>query len=247
MPTGKVVIVGPKGVLIGDSPVLQKPMEIRFPNQHGHLPKSTTKAVYTGDPDEGLESVYSPMDVVDVMLEGTALEGMRDYLPTRRNVVKRMKSGGKTEPQHQLKPGLSATGQGGKIAGSGVLGGKKAKPMSAKDIKNARQRGVNRAKSKERDLIKNGHQGTADDGWSLSERKRIAETGQYPSDTRWHHINDVKRNPTQASNPDNVIPSRGGAAGHVSKHHPKGTQAGSSGTNLNRDQLLKDHINGNKK
>jgi len=75
--------------------------------------------------------------------------------------------------------------------------------------------------------------------------KRIAETGQFPSDTRWHHINDVKRNPGQADVADNVIPSRGGNAGHVSKYHPNGTQAGSSGPLLNRSQLKNNHMNGN--
>ncbi|WP_419237712.1 RHS repeat-associated core domain-containing protein [Photobacterium leiognathi subsp. mandapamensis] len=117
---------------------------------------------------------------------------------------------------------------------------------NAKAIKNARQRGVNRAKSAERDLVKSGHPGTADNGgWSFAERKRIAETGQFPSDTRWHHINDVKRNPGQADVADNVIPSRGGNAGHVSKYHPNGTQAGSSGSLLNRRQLKNNHMNGN--
>ncbi|WP_254918677.1 RHS repeat domain-containing protein [Vibrio sp. V15_P4S5T153] len=117
---------------------------------------------------------------------------------------------------------------------------------NAKAIKNARQRGVNRAKSAERDLVKSGHPGTADNGgWSFAERKRIAETGQFPSDTRWHHINDVKRNPGQADLADNIIPSRGGNAGHVSKYHPNGTQAGSSGPLLNRSQLKNNHMNGN--
>ncbi len=48
-------------------------------------------AVYTGPPDEGIEPIFSPMDVVDAMLEGTAVAGIRDYLPSRRNVVKQMK------------------------------------------------------------------------------------------------------------------------------------------------------------
>lgn len=117
---------------------------------------------------------------------------------------------------------------------------------NAKAIKNARQRGVNRAKSAERDLVKSGHPGTADNGgWSFAERKRIAETGQFPSDTRWHHVNDVKRNPGLGDVADNVIPSRGGHAGHVSKYHPNGTQAGSSGPMLNRAQLKRNHMNGN--
>lgn len=117
--------------------------------------------------------------------------------------------------------------------------------MSAKEIKNARQRGVDRAKSAERDLVKSGHPGTADDGgWTLAERKQIAETGQFPSDTRMHHINDVKNNPGLADVPDNVIPSRGGAAGHVEKYHPQGTRAGSSGEMLDRQKLKDEHLNG---
>jgi len=39
--------------------------------------------------------------------------------------------------------------------------------------------------------------------------------------------------------------SRGGNAGHVSKYHPSGTQAGSSGPKLNRSQLKNNHMNGN--
>ena len=115
------------------------------------------------------------------------------------------------------------------------------------EIKAARQRGVNRAKSAEQELVQNGHPGTADDGgWSWAERKQIAETGQYPSDTRWHHINDVKRNPEEADNPDNIIPSRGDNAGHVEKYHPNGTRAGSSGEMLNREALQKELIDKDK-
>ena len=85
----------------------------------------------------------------------------------------------------------------------------------------ARQRGVDRAKAAERDLIQNGHPGTANEGdFTLAERKQIAETGEYPKDIRWHHINDVKRNPKLADVSDNVIPSRGGASGHVRNFHP---------------------------
>jgi hypothetical protein len=127
-----------------------------------------------------------------------------------------------------------------------VLKPVKAVAKIEKVIKNARQRGVNRAKAAERDLVRSGHPGTADnDGWTLAERKLIAEKGQFPSDTRWHHIKDVKRNPMLADVADNVRPSRGGNAGHVSKYHPHGTQAGSSGSMLNRDQLQNDHMNGN--
>ncbi|MDT3281738.1 RHS repeat-associated core domain-containing protein [Shewanella scandinavica] len=140
----------------------------------------------------------------------------------------------------------------GKAAGEAAIdvGAKKFRlpgvASSAKEVKNARQRGVNGAKSAERDLVKSGHPGTADSGgWSFAERKRIAETGQFPSDTRWHHINDVKRNPGLADVADNVTPSRGGNTGHVSKYHPNGTQAGSSGSMLNRSQLNNDHMNGN--
>lgn len=100
------------------------------------------------------------------------------------------------------------------------------------------------AKSAERKLVKSGHPGTADEGWSWAERKQIAETGQYPEDTRWHHINDVERNRDLADVADNVIPSRGGTSGHVEKYHPLGTQAGSSGELLDRDALLKAHLRG---
>jgi len=44
---------------------------------------------------------------------------------------------------------------------------------------------------------------------------------------------------------DNVIPSRGGNAGHVSKYHPNGARAGSSGVQLNRSELKNKHLNGN--
>jgi hypothetical protein len=117
--------------------------------------------------------------------------------------------------------------------------------MTEAEVKAARQRGVDRAKADERKLVQSGHAGTADDGgYSFSERKIIAETGQYPDDIRWHHINDVKRNPRLAEQPDNVMPSRGGTKGHVEKYHPKGTQQGSSGDMLNRQQLQKEHLNG---
>ncbi|ODC03040.1 hypothetical protein BFW38_05245 [Terasakiispira papahanaumokuakeensis] len=117
---------------------------------------------------------------------------------------------------------------------------------NARAMKNARQRGVNRAKSAERDLVQSGHPGTADDGgWSFAERKRIAETGQFPSDTRWHHINDVKNNPDLADVADNIVPSRGNNIGHVRKYHPAGTRSGSSGSMLNRFQLKEEHMNGN--
>jgi len=110
---------------------------------------------------------------------------------------------------------------------------------SGKVIENARRRGIRNAQKQERELIQSGHPGTSDEGWSLSERKEIAETGSYPKDVRWHHVNDVKRNPDKASNPDNIIPSRGGTQGHVSKYHPKGTQSGSSGDLLDRQSLIK--------
>ncbi|HIF9420121.1 TPA: hypothetical protein ACX6SA_000152 [Photobacterium damselae] len=116
----------------------------------------------------------------------------------------------------------------------------------AKSIKNARQRGVNRAKAAERELIRSGHPSTADeDGWSFMERRLIAEKGLFPSDTRWHHINDVKRHPELADLADNVIPSRGKNAGHIRKYHPSGTRAGLSGELLNRVQLKIKHMNGN--
>jgi hypothetical protein len=118
-------------------------------------------------------------------------------------------------------------------------------PKTKAEIKAARQRGVNRAKSAERKLVESGHPGTADEGWSWAERKRIAETGQYPADSRWHHINDVKRNPGLADVPDNVVPSRGGTSGHVRKYHPGGTQAGSSGDLLDRSGSLDQHMGGN--
>lgn len=112
--------------------------------------------------------------------------------------------------------------------------GAAANRMSKKDIENARRRGIDRAKRGERALVESGHPGTADEGWSLPERKQIAETGQFPKDTRWHHINDVKRNPGMADQADNVLPSRGGTAGHVEKYHETGTQNGSSGPLLDR-------------
>lgn len=119
------------------------------------------------------------------------------------------------------------------------------KELTAREIKAARQRGVNQAKAAERDLIQNGHPGTANEGgFTFAERKQIAETGQYPSDVRWHHINDVKRNPELADVPNNVIPSRGGAAGHVQNFHPNGTRAGSSGPLLDREALKNRHLNG---
>ncbi|MDM4015942.1 polymorphic toxin-type HINT domain-containing protein [Roseiconus lacunae] len=120
-----------------------------------------------------------------------------------------------------------------------------ANQQTARQIKNARQRGVNRAKAAERQLIQDGHPGTANEGgFTFAERKQIAETGQYPSDIRWHHINDVKRNPDLAEVPDNVIPSRGGAAGHVKNFHPNGTRAGSSGPLIDRESLRQKHLNG---
>ncbi len=116
---------------------------------------------------------------------------------------------------------------------------------SPKDIKNARQRGVNRAKSAERDLVESGHPGTADDGgWSWAERKRIAETGQFPDDIEWHHINDVHNNPGLADVPDNVTPSRGGRPGHVQKYHPNGTRQGSAGSLLDRSGAKCKHLSG---
>ncbi len=83
------------------------------------------------------------------------------------------------------------------------------------------------------------HTGTVDGGWSWAERKQIAETGQFPGDTRWHHVNDVKRNPGLADNPNNVVPARGGNAGHVRGYHPQGTRAGSSGPSVDRETLVK--------
>ncbi|MCO8125241.1 polymorphic toxin-type HINT domain-containing protein [Stieleria sp. TO1_6] len=120
------------------------------------------------------------------------------------------------------------------------------KKLTAKEVKNARQRGVYAAKAAERKLIQDGHPGTANQGgFTWPERKQIAETGQYPSDVRWHHINDVKRNPTLADVPNNVVPSRGGAAGHVNNFHQNGgTQGGSSGQMLDREGLSQQHLNG---
>ena len=116
----------------------------------------------------------------------------------------------------------------------------------SREIKNARQRGVNQAKSAERELIQSGHPGTAHQGgFTLAERKQIAETGQYPSDIRRHHINDVKRNPTLADAPNNVVPSRGGTVGHVQNFHPNGgARGGSTGPLLDRDLFRQQHLNG---
>jgi hypothetical protein len=121
----------------------------------------------------------------------------------------------------------------------GVVGAAKnvANGMTAAEVKVARQRGVRAAKRAEREVVASGHPGTGE--WSLAERKEIAETGQYPADVRWHHVNDVKRNPDLADVPDNVVPSRGGTAGHVEKYHPQGTQAGSSGPQLDREDLVR--------
>ena len=110
--------------------------------------------------------------------------------------------------------------------------------VAANSTKASRQRGVRAGQREERDLVESGHPGTVEGGWTLAERKQIAETGQYPGDTRWHHINDVKRNPGMADKADNVIPSRGGNAGHVEKYHPNGTQAGSTGDLLDRGGLI---------
>ena len=79
------------------------------PHEEPGYQESGKKFVYTGPPDEGIESVISPMDVVDAMLEGTAIEGLRDYLPTRHNAVKRMKPD--VEPK-------SSAGQGGVAKGA---------------------------------------------------------------------------------------------------------------------------------
>ncbi|GBC63453.1 hypothetical protein DENIS_4447 [Desulfonema ishimotonii] len=118
-------------------------------------------------------------------------------------------------------------------------------PLSKSEIKKARERGVDRAKSAERKLIQSGHPGTADDGgWSWEERKKIAEERVYPKDTRWHHINSVKENPGLAEVADNVSASRGGTKGHVTKYHPNGTQAGSSGKMLNRQKMMENHLRG---
>jgi hypothetical protein len=124
--------------------------------------------------------------------------------------------------------------------------GQDAKGNEHSTNRKARVRGINRAKSAERTLVKNGHPGTADDGgWTWEERRVIAEEGVFPSDTRWHHINDVKRNPEQADLADNIIPSRGENAGHVKKYHPQGTRQGSSGKLLDREKMLEEHLNGN--
>jgi len=118
-------------------------------------------------------------------------------------------------------------------------------PLTAQEVKAARQRGVYRAKSGERELIRIGHPGTVDEDWSWDERREIAESGQFPSDTRWHHVNDVKRNPQLSDEPNNVRPVRGGTSGHVAKHHPQGgTRGGSSGELLDRDDLLRRHMAG---
>ena len=73
----------------------------------GYQSNHEQPAVYTGNPDAGIEPIFSPMDVVDAMLEGTAIAGIRDYLPSRRNVVK------------QIKPDVKS----GPVAG-GVVGGR---------------------------------------------------------------------------------------------------------------------------
>ena len=55
-------------------------------------------AAYIGGPDEGIEPIFNPIDVVDAVLEGTAIAGIRNYLPSRRNVVKQMKPDVKPGP-----------------------------------------------------------------------------------------------------------------------------------------------------
>jgi RHS repeat-associated protein len=105
--------------------------------------------------------------------------------------------------------------------------------------KAARQRGVRAAQRQERALVESGHPGTVEGGWEWAERRRIAEEGQYPADTRWHHINDVKRHPDVAGEAKNVIPARGGTAGHVKRYHPDGTRAGSSGEMLDRESMIR--------
>lgn len=116
--------------------------------------------------------------------------------------------------------------------------------MNPDDNTAARRRGINRAISAERELVRSGHPGTADSGWTWAERRMIAETGEFPSDVNWHHINDVERNIGLADNPDNLLPSRGGFSGHVQKYHPNGTRAGSQGDLLNRANLLYEHLRG---
>jgi hypothetical protein len=107
------------------------------------------------------------------------------------------------------------------------------------ETKAARQRGVRRAQAAERTLVESGHPGTVEGGWSEAERAAIIGRGQFPSDVRWHHINDVKRHPGLAENPDNVIPVRGGHPGHVSTFHPSGTRAGSAGPLIDRKSMLR--------
>ncbi len=133
--------------------------------------------------------------------------------------------------------GMSWTSEAG--AAGGDISGAIEQESARRALKNARQRGVERAKAAERELVKAGDPGTVEGGWSFAERKVIAGNGQYPADTRWHHINDVKRNPTLADNPDNVIPARGGNLGHVQLYHPQGTRAGSTGTLLDRELLIR--------
>lgn len=141
-------------------------------------------------------------------------------------------------------PGSSQPTKPGDSVESSADGTKGSVAKSPSAIKAARQRGVNAAKAAERKLVQSGHPGTSDEGWSWEERKQIAETGQFPEDTRWHHINDVKRNPDLADVGNNVVPSRGGTAGHVEKYHPSGTQAGSSGQMLDRSALQQQHLGG---
>lgn len=78
----------------------------------------------------------------------------------------------------------------------------------------------------------------------LQKENRSPKQANTPSDVRWHHISDVKRNPELADVPNNVRPSRGEAAGHVQNFHPNGTRAGSSGPLLDRDALKNQHLNG---
>lgn len=106
-------------------------------------------------------------------------------------------------------------------------------------VDRARDAGVRRAMAAERRLVESGHPGTVRGGWTWAERKLIAETGEFPGGIRWHHLNDVKRHPSLAADPRNVIPARGGNAGHVKMYHPHGTRRGSKGTLLDREGLIR--------
>ncbi|MCF6189113.1 MAG: hypothetical protein L3J51_01390 [Cocleimonas sp.] len=75
--------------------------------------------------------------------------------------------------------------------------------------------------------------------------KKVALSARELKNARQRGVNRAKQNPHLASVANNVIPSRGGTAGHVKKYHPEGTQKGSSGKTIDREKSQSDHLDGN--